>query len=134
MSEPTTEQDGPKTARKTTTTDATPGPVAEPTPAAADTDATAGDARYEPYPGPEYFHGGRHSPLFTAMAARLEAEGATDGRYLGPDWTTAHRDAFANWQRQLRPKEGGDTSGIPDQVAWDRLKVPRVTPLPPQES
>ncbi len=135
MPEPTEQQDGPKAARKTTTVaaEATPTPVAEPAPApTADTDA--GSTRYEPYPGPEYFHGGRHSPLFTAMAARLEAEGATDGRHLGPDWTTAHRDAFANWQRTLRPKEGGDVSGIPDRVAWDKLQVPRVTPLPPQES
>lgn len=133
MSEPTTQQDGPKAARKTTTTtdvpEATPGPVAEPAPA-PNADADASSTRYEPYPGPEFFHGGRHSPLFVAMAARLEAEGATDGRYLGPDWTTAHRDAFANWQRTLRPKEGGDVSGTPDQVAWDKLRVPRITPLP----
>ncbi|MFC9891450.1 hypothetical protein [Streptomyces pilosus] len=131
MSEPTEQQSGPKAARKTTTADvpeATPGPVAEPAPAADS------GSRYEPYPGPHYFHGGRHSPLFTAMAARLEAEGATDGRYLGPDWTTAHRDAFANWQRTLRPKEGGDVSGTPDEVAWDKLRVPRVTPLPKQEN
>lgn len=137
MPEPTTEQDGPKAARKTTTaaaaadTEATPAP-AEPAPAPTEDADTS--SRYEPYPGPEFFHGGRHSPLFTAMAARLEAEGATDGRHLGPDWTRAHRDAFANWQRTLRPKEGGDVSGIPDQVAWDKLRIPRVTPLPPQES
>ena len=127
MPEPTEQQDGPKAARKTADTpDATPGPVAEP--------AAAATGRYEPYPGPDFFHGGRHSPLFTAMAARLAAEGATDGRHLGPDWTTAHRDAFANWQKQLRPKEGGDVTGIPDQVAWEKLQIPRVTPLPPQES
>ena len=127
MPEPTEQQDGPKAARKTADTpDATPGPA--PT---ADADTSS---RYEPYPGPDFFHGGRHSPLFTAMAARLTAEGATDGRHLGPDWTTAHRDAFANWQKQLRPKEGGDVTGIPDQVAWEKLQIPRVTPLPPQES
>lgn len=87
-------------------------------------------ARYEPYPGAEFFHGGRHSPIVTAMARRLEAEGCGDGRHLGPDWTNAHRDAFAAWQRQLRPKGAGDVSGIPDETAWDRLHVPRVTPLP----
>ncbi|MFJ7297552.1 peptidoglycan-binding protein [Streptomyces collinus] len=106
-----------------------PGP--EPTVAAATeagTDDTA--TRYEPYPGVEFFHGGRHSPIVTAMARRLEAEGCTDGRYLGPDWTNAHRDAFARFQHQLRPKEGGDVSGIPDRVAWERLQVPRVSPLP----
>lgn len=89
---------------------------------------------YEPYPGAEFFHGGRHSQIITAMARRLEAEDCGDGRYLGPDWTNAHKAAFAAWQHKLRPKEGGDVSGIPDKVAWDRLQVPRVSPLPPQES
>jgi hypothetical protein len=95
-------------------------------PAAEDTDAL-----YEPYPGAGFFHGGRHSPIFTGMAYRLEQEGCTDERRpLGADWTNAHRDAFAAWQRQLRPKGAGDVSGIPDETAWDRLRVPRVTPLP----
>jgi hypothetical protein len=114
---------------------APPDPGPEPTVAAAaeaGTDDTA--TRYEPYPGEQFFHGGRHSGIVAAMARRLEAEDCTDGRYLGPDWTNAHRDAFAAWQKKLRPKEGGDVSGIPDQVAWDRLHVPRVTPLPQQES
>lgn len=130
MPEPTTSRDESTTAarKKTTPPDAeAPAPAAE---AAPDTDA----GRYEPYPGAAFFHGGRHSPLFVAMGRRLEDEGCTDGRHLGPDWTTAHRDAFATWQRTLRPKEGGDVSGIPDQVAWDKLRVPRVTPLPQQES
>lgn len=105
----------------------TPAPVA----AAADAEDTS--SRYEPYPGPLFFHGGRHSQIVTAMARRLEAEGCSDGRDMGPDWTNAHRDAFAAWQRQLRPKGAGDVSGTPDETAWDRLQVPRVTPLP-QES
>lgn len=100
---------------------------------AAEAAPDSGSTDYEPYPGAVFFHGGRHSPILTAMASRLEAEGCTDGRYLGPDWTNAHRDAFACWQRQLRPKGAGDVSGIPDETAWDRLQVPRVTPLP-QES
>jgi hypothetical protein len=87
-------------------------------------------ARYEPYPGATFFHGGRHSDIVTAMARRLEAEGCGDGRYLGPDWTNAHKAAFAAWQRQLRPKGSGDVSGIPDETAWERLQVPRVTPFP----
>lgn len=87
-------------------------------------------ARDEPYPGAAFFHGGRHSQIVTAMSRRLEAEGCGDGRHLGPDWTNAHRDAFATWQRQLRPKGASDVSGIPDETAWDRLHVPRVTPLP----
>lgn len=130
MPDPTTSQDEQTAARKKATTpsaEPTPAPVTEP-----DTDAHAD--RYEPYPGAQFFHGGRHSQIVVAMARRLEAEGHGDGRYLGPDWTNAHKDAFARFQHQLRPKEGGDVSGIPDQVAWDRLKVPRVSPLPSQES
>lgn len=123
MPEPTTSEGEPTAARKKTT-------AAEAEPTAAPEPAPDSTTAYEPYPGRDYFHGGRHSPLFVAMAARLASEGATDGRHLGPDWTTAHRDAFANWQKKLRPKEGGDTSGIPDQTAWDKLRVPRVTPLP----
>jgi hypothetical protein len=94
--------------------------------AASDEDPT----RTEPYPGAGFFHGGRYSPIVAAMARRLEAEGCTDSRPLGADWTNAHRDAFAAWQHKLRPKEGGDVSGIPDEVAWNRLRVPRVSPLP----
>lgn len=127
MPDPTTQQDEQKTARKSTAEPAT-SPVAEP---------AAVDARqdlYEPYPGAEFFHGGRHSEIIVAMARRLEAEGCTDGRYLGPDWTNAHRDAVARFQHQLRPKEGGDVSGIPDQVAWDKLHIPRVSPLPNEEA
>lgn len=129
MPDPTTSKDEPTAARKSKDTAAP-----EPAESVADTTPDTGDAAlYEPYPGATFFHGGRHSPIVAAMARRLEAEGCTDGRYLGPDWTNAHRDAFANWQRQLRPKEGGDVSGTPDEVAWNKLHVPRVSPLP-QES
>ena len=90
---------------------------------------------YEPYPGPEFFHGGRHSQIIAEMSSRLDAEGCTTpGRPLGPDWTNAHRDAFAAWQKQLRPKGSGDTSGIPDQVAWDKLQVGRISPLPSEQA
>jgi hypothetical protein len=124
MPDPTTQQDEQTAARKKPTPVTAEPETAVPQPAATDTTT----ALYEPYPGAEFFHGGRHSPIVTAMARRLEAEGCTDGRYLGPDWTNAHRDAFATWQKQLRPKEGGDVSGTPDKVAWERLQVPRVSP------
>jgi hypothetical protein len=128
MPDSTTPPDETTAARKKQdTTDSQPAPTSC-TPETAPTDAAT-----EPYPGQEFFHGGRHSDIVTAMAARLEAEGCGDGRYLGPDWTNAHRDAFAAWQRKLRPKGAGDVAGIPDETAWDRLQVPRVTPLP-QES
>ncbi|GHB15967.1 hypothetical protein GCM10018777_56070 [Streptomyces albogriseolus] len=125
MPEPTEQQDEQAPARKKTTA-AVPEPVPDTT--------TASASAYEPYPGADFFHGGRHSLVFTAMAARLAQEGCTDSRPLGPDWTNAHRDAFARWQKQLRPKEGGDVSGTPDEVAWDKLQIPRVTPLPRQEA
>lgn len=102
---------------------------ATPAPAPASVEAAGDDSRYEPYPGPEFFHGGRYSPINTAVGARLTAEGhAPEGKTLGPDWTTAHRDAWKSYQQTLRPKGGGDTSGIPDETAWRQLKVPRVSP------
>lgn len=111
-------------------TDSAPGasaPASEPAPV-----ETADDSgRYEPYPGAAFFHGGRYSPINAAAGARLTAEGrAPAGKVLGPDWTTAHRDAWQSYQQSLRPKGGGDTSGIPDETAWRQLKVPRVSPLP----
>ncbi|MEV5703033.1 hypothetical protein AB0L55_36825 [Streptomyces anthocyanicus] len=109
--------------------DATPTAVPVPAPAPAGTANTAD--RYEPYPGTAFFHGGRYSPINTAAGARLTQEGhAPAGKTLGPDWTTAHRDAWQSYQQSLRPKGGGDTSGIPDESAWTQLKVPRVSPLP----
>ncbi|HEX5568016.1 MAG TPA: hypothetical protein VFY14_14000 [Streptomyces sp.] len=106
--------------------------IEAPTGPAADESREDTTSRYEPYPGAAFFHGGRNSPIIAAMAVRLQQEGHA-GRRLGADWTTAHRRAFASYQESLRPKGGGDTSGIPDQTAWDRLRVPRVSPLP-QES
>ncbi|WP_329046950.1 peptidoglycan-binding protein [Streptomyces sp. NBC_01422] len=86
---------------------------------------------YEPYPGAAFFHGGRNSPIVQAMAHRLQQEGHwATAQAVGPDWTNAHKRAFAAYQHTLRPKEGGDVSGIPDKVAWDQLQVPRVSPRP----
>jgi len=124
----TTPQDQATAARKSKDTAPEAAPVADNAASTPDADDTA--RRYEPYPGANFFHGGRHSPIVVAMARRLEAEGFGDGRYLGPDWTTAHRDAVARFQQTLRPKGSGDVSGIPDETAWERLRVPRVTPLP----
>ncbi|MEZ7005660.1 hypothetical protein [Streptomyces sp. AD55] len=122
-----TQQDKQTAARKQNTAAPEPEPTPAPEPA-PDTDTT----RYEPYPGAEFFHGGRNSPVIAAMAVRLHQEGHAERR-LGADWTSAHRRAFASLQESLRPKGAGDVSGIPDQIAWDRLQVPRVSPLP-QES
>lgn len=97
--------------------------------------AQSTSAPHEPYPGASFFHGGRTSPIIQAMARRLVQEGHwTTAQPAGPDWTNGHRKAFAAFQHTLRPKEGGDVSGIPDEVAWDRLQVPRVSPVTKTES
>ncbi|SDR62021.1 MULTISPECIES: hypothetical protein [unclassified Streptomyces] len=97
-------------------------------PQATEPDADNDDL-YEPFPGSAFFHGGRSSEIVGAMGRRLEQEGhAPEGVRLGQDWTNAHKRAFAAHQHTLRPKEGGDVSGIPDEVAWRALRVPRVSP------
>lgn len=114
-----------------TTTDATHAPEEAPEPKQAQDAAPEPDHDdlYEPFPGSEFFHGGRHSQIIGALGRRLEQEGhAPEGVRLGQDWTNAHRRAFAAHQHTLRPKEGGDVSGIPDEVAWKALRVPRVSP------
>ncbi|MFJ1782503.1 peptidoglycan-binding protein [Streptomyces anulatus] len=131
LSKPDT-ADAPGADSPTEETPARPTPAAtnpEPEPAADTADP------HEPYPGVGYFHGGRHSPIVHAMARRLVQEGHwTTTQPAGPDWTNGHKKAFAAFQHTLRPKEGGDVSGIPDQVAWDRLQVPRVSPAPTREN
>ncbi|MEU3656395.1 hypothetical protein AB0E67_27035 [Streptomyces sp. NPDC032161] len=68
------------------------------------------------------------------MARRLKQTGHWDtGQSAGPDWTNGHKRAFAAFQRTLRLEGSGDTSGIPDKAAWDRLRVPRTTPVPKKE-
>jgi hypothetical protein len=122
------QHDEPTAARtKRDTADAVPAPA----PAASPAEAVDTADRYEPYPGAEFFHGGRYSPINAAAGARLTQEGhAPAGKTLGPDWTTAHRAAWQSFQESLRPKGGGDTSGIPDETAWRQLKVSRVSPAP----
>lgn len=106
--------------------DETPEPE-EPKTAAAP--APDDEDLYEPFPGSGFFHGGRTSDIVAAMGRRLEQEGhAPEGVRLGADWTNSHRRAFAAFQHTLRPKEAGDVSGIPDEVAWKALHVPRVSP------
>ncbi|ACX71122.1 hypothetical protein pZL12.45c [Streptomyces phage ZL12] len=123
------------TADPTNTPEAKPAPAAPPLQPAPDTPATSPQNLHEPYPGAHFFHGGRHSPIVQAMARRLVQEGHwTTTQPAGPDWTNGHKKAFADFQHTLRPKEGGDVSGIPDQVAWDRLQVPRVSPIQNREN
>ncbi|NJA56747.1 peptidoglycan-binding protein [Streptomyces sp. NEAU-H3] len=106
-------------------------PPAEQTPAtSAPTPATENSDSYEPYPGPEFFHAGRTSPIIRAMSRRLIAGGFGSPGTLGDSWTRAHRRSVTAFQESLRPKGGGDVSGIPDQVAWDKLHVPPVSASP----
>lgn len=97
-------------------------------PATAAAEPSDGDL-YEPFPGSGYFHGGRTSDIVAAVGRRLEQEGhAPEGVRLGADWTNAHRRAFAAHQHTLRPKGSGDVTGVPDEIAWNALHVPRVSP------
>lgn len=83
--------------------------------------------RYEPYPGNGFFHGGRHSPLVTALGRRLVQLGF--GRYYlsgpGPNWTNADKRAVAAFQRSI-PALAGDADGYPGPKTWAALKIPKV--------
>lgn len=78
-----------------------------------------------PFPGAGFFHGGRHSPIVTAMGRRLVAEGC--GRYAtgpGPNWTNSDKSSYAAWQRKLG-YSGAAADGIPGKASWDKLRVPK---------
>ncbi|QKW31528.1 CHAP domain-containing protein (plasmid) [Streptomyces seoulensis] len=102
-------------------------PTAKPAPAPKPAPAV----QYEPFPGASFFHGGRHSPIVTAMGRRLVAEGC--GRYAegpGPNWTNADRASFAAWQRKYSKAHNlgwsnSDCDGIPGKQSWDALHVPK---------
>ncbi|MFF9787211.1 peptidoglycan-binding protein [Streptomyces nigrescens] len=81
---------------------------------------------YEPFPGSAFFHGGRNSPIVTAMGRRLVAEGC--GAYRtgpGPNWTNADRESYRRWQKKLG-YSGADADGIPGKASWEKLRVPNV--------
>lgn len=80
----------------------------------------------QPFPGAAFFHGGRHSPIITAMGRRLVAEGC--GKYKsgpGPNWTNTDRNSYAAWQRKLG-YSGDDANGIPGKTSWEKLRVPKT--------
>jgi hypothetical protein len=83
--------------------------------------------RYEPYPGDGFFHGGRNSPLVTALGRRLVALGF--GKYYqsgpGPNWTNADKQAVAAFQRS-RPELASDADGIPGPKTWAALRIPKI--------
>ncbi|GAA1919883.1 peptidoglycan-binding protein [Streptantibioticus ferralitis] len=77
-----------------------------------------------PYPGKDFFHDGRSSPVIEAMAKRLIAEGCDsyDTR-PGPVWNDAHRRSYAVWQIRCGYR-GADADGIPGEQSWNKLTVP----------
>ena len=82
-------------------------------------------ATYVPFPGANFFHGGRHSDVITAMGRRLVAEGC--GKYSqgpGPNWTNADTASYAAWQRKLG-YTGSAADGIPGKASWEKLRVPK---------
>jgi hypothetical protein len=84
-------------------------------------------AQYEPFPGASFFHGGRHSPIITAMGRRLVTLGF--GKHYksgpGPDWTNADKANVRDFQLS-RDDLKGDADGIPGPKTWAALKVPKV--------
>ena len=88
--------------------------------------------QYEPFPGAGFFHGGRHSPVITAMGVRLVAEKC--GKYNngpGPNWTRADQRSYAAWQRKYSNANDlgwsdAECDGIPGKKSWDALRVPKV--------
>ena len=85
----------------------------------------APEPEYEPFPGASFFREGQVSPIITAMGERLVEEGCS--RYQvgpGPRWTEADRQSYAAWQRKCG-FSGSDADGIPGEVSWNRLRVPR---------
>jgi hypothetical protein len=82
---------------------------------------------YEPFPGEGFFHGGRHSPIITAMGRRLVALGF--GKHYttgpGPNWTNADRANVRDFQLS-RDDLKGDADGYPGPKTWAALKVPKV--------
>ena len=83
--------------------------------------------RYEPFPGAGFFHGGRHSPIITALGRRLVALGF--GKHYsngpGPNWTNADRRNVRDFQLS-RDDLRGDADGYPGPMTWAALKVPKV--------
>jgi LysM repeat protein len=83
---------------------------------------------YEPFPGREFFHGGRHSKVITMLGMRLVALGF--GRHYkngpGPNWTNADKNNVRDFQLS-RDDLKGDADGIPGPKTWAALKIPRVS-------
>ncbi|MFG2676933.1 peptidoglycan-binding protein [Streptomyces sp. NPDC048445] len=87
--------------------------------------AAATSQQLEPFPGAAFFHGGRHSPIITAMGKRLVAEDCS--KYAtgpGPNWTSSDKKSYAAYQRKLG-YTGAAADGVPGKDSWDKLRVPK---------
>lgn len=83
-------------------------------------------AKYEPFPGADFFKREPKSAIVTAMGKRLVAVGC--GKYRvgpGPQWTDVDKASYAAWQRKCG-YSGADADGWPGKSSWDALKVPKV--------
>lgn len=82
---------------------------------------------YEPFPGKNFFHGGRHSPIVTALGRRLVALGF--GKHYrtgpGPNWTNADRWNVRDFQRD-QGWTGDEADGYPGPDTWAALKIPKI--------
>ncbi|MCI3279207.1 peptidoglycan-binding protein [Streptomyces cylindrosporus] len=108
-------------------TDIVPGKVVVETKPTSPSTPKPTPAQYQPFPGSNFFHAGRHSPIITAMGRRLVAVGC--GRYStgpGPNWTNADRESYRAWQKKLG-YTGADADGYPGAKSWAALKIPRVS-------
>lgn len=87
--------------------------------------------RYEQFPGSNFFHAGRHSPIITAIGRRLVALGfgkhysKAPGGGPGPNWTNADKANVRDFQLS-RADLKGDADGIPGPKTWAALKVPKI--------
>ncbi|MBT2366181.1 peptidoglycan-binding protein [Streptomyces sp. ISL-10] len=79
--------------------------------------------KYAAYPGKDFFRAGRSSPVITAMAKRLIAEGCDSyDAPPSPVWNDAHRRSYAAYQIKAG-HHGAAADGIPGQETWAKLRV-----------
>lgn len=106
-------------------TPAKPKPKPTPTPSKPSKPQPA--TQYAAYPGKDFFHDGRSSPVIEAMAKRLVAEGCDSyDTPPGPKWNEAHRRSYAAYQIK-RGFRGADADGTPGPTTWSALRVLRPT-------
>ncbi|MER6086843.1 peptidoglycan-binding protein [Streptomyces bluensis] len=102
-----------------------PGPRPAPKPKPVPKPAPKPARTYVAYPGKDFFHNGRSSPVIETMAKRLIAEGCDSyDAPPGPVWNDAHRRSYAAYQIK-RGHHGAAADGIPDPETWAALRVPR---------